>query len=204
MTVLPRLATAMNSGPDPDVLRTIGMPGVGLAVWTPEPPEGFQDWIESLPAEQLPSLRAILPARDARAAITTACDRAGTPAGPCRDHLIDRAATLAGLASEILASLLVELRIEVADGQPCPKWHLDRVPARMLCALRGPGTEFGPARPDGAPATIHRLSTGAVALFRGLLWPGREIPGIVHRSPPARPGDARLLLVVDPVDHHPC
>ncbi|TPE46994.1 DUF1826 domain-containing protein [Amaricoccus solimangrovi] len=204
MTALPRLATAMNSGPDPDVLRTIGLPGVALALWTAEPPEGFQDWIEALPTGQLPRLRAILPARDARAAITTACGRAGTPASPHCDHLIDRVATLAGLASEILASLLVELRLDVTDGQPCPKWHLDTVPARLLCPLRGPGTEFGPARPDGTPAAVHRLPTGAAALFRGLLWPGREIPGIVHRSPPARPGETRLLLVVDPVDDHPC
>ena len=184
MTTLPWLATAMNSARDPDVLRTIGLPGVALAVWMPEQPEGFQQWIDALPAGQLPCLRATLPARDARAAITTACDRARTPAGPHRDHLIDRAATLAGLASEIFASLLVELRLDVTGGQPCPKWHLDTVPARMLCTLRGPGTEFGPTLPDGTPAVIHRLPTSAAALFRGLLWPEREIPGIVHRSPP--------------------
>lgn len=142
--------------------------------------------------------------RDAKKVVTAACDSAGTPAGAFRDHLIDRAAVLATIASEILSSLLVELRLDVRSGQACPKWHLDSVHARMLCTMRGPGTEFGPARPDGTPSAVHRLPTGAAALFRGLLWPGRELPGIVHRSPPACAGATRLLLVVDPVDAYAC
>jgi len=47
--------------------------------------------------------------------------------------------------------------------------------------------------------TIHSIPTGAAALIRGLLWPGRDLSGIVHRSPPAN-GETRLLLVFDPVD----
>lgn len=204
VTALPRLATAMNRSGDPDVLRTIGMPGVAVAVWTPEQPDGFQTWIEDLPAGQLPRLRATLPPQHASDAVAVACDKAGTPAGAYRDHLVNRTAELATLASEILASLLVELRLDVTSGQACPKWHLDSVHARLLCTLRGSGTEFGPARPDGTPSAVHRLPAGAAALFRGLLWPGRDLPGIVHRSPPTRPGAIRLLLVVDPVDTHAC
>lgn len=204
MTALPRLATAMNSSDNPDVLRTVGMSGVALAVWTPTQPDGFQDWIESLPSEQLPRLRTTLPAQHARDAVAAACDRAATPAGAYRDHLVDRAAYIATLASDILASLLVELRLDVTSGQACPKWHLDSVHARLLCTMRGSGTEFGPARSDGTPSAVHRLPTGAVALFRGLLWPGKELPGVIHRSPPARSGATRLLLVVDPVEAHPC
>ena len=53
---------------------------------------------------------------------------------------------------------------------------------RLVCTLRGPGTEFSPARPDG-----------------------RELPGVVHRSPPADAAATRLLVVVDPIDEaHPC
>lgn len=204
MTVLPKLATAMNTSDDPNVLRTIRMPGVALAVWTPDQPAGFRDWIEALPVEYLPRLRTRVPASRARDAIEAACDLAGTPAGPHRDHLVERAARLAALTGEILSSLLVEVRLDVTSGQMCPKWHINSVEARLVCTMRGPGTEFGPARPDGTPSTAHRLPAGAAALFRGLLWPGQEIPGIVHRSPPAQEAATRLLIVVDPVDAHAC
>lgn len=204
MTALPRLATAMNASADPAVLRTVAMPGVALAVWTPDRPDGFQDWIDALPPERLPRLRASLPPSRVRDAIAAACERAATPPGAHRDHLIEHAAQIAALASEILSSLLVELRLGATDDQDYPKWHLDTVHARLLCALRGPGAEFGPARPDGTPTDVRSLPTGAVALFRGLLWPGRELPGIVHRSPPAQAGITRLLLVVDTVDEHAC
>lgn len=42
MKTLPRLATAMNSVGCADVLQTIGMEGVKLAVRSCEPPDGFQ------------------------------------------------------------------------------------------------------------------------------------------------------------------
>lgn len=205
MTALPRLATAMNSADDPGVLRTVAMPGVALAAWTRRPPAGFQAWLDGLAPERLPRLRRTLPAADVADAVSAACMRAGTPAGAHRDHLLADLALIVRLASEALAVPLVELRLDVSEGQACPRWHIDSVRGRLLCTLRGPGTEFGPARPDGAPSVIHRLPTGAVGLFRGLLWPGREISGIVHRSPPADAGTTRLLVVVDPVDAaHPC
>lgn len=47
MIALPKLATAMNRSGNPDVLRTITMTGVAVAVWTPDPPDGFQEWIET-------------------------------------------------------------------------------------------------------------------------------------------------------------
>lgn len=77
------------------------------------------------------------------------------------------------------------------------------------CSAPTADRELSSAWPDGAPGAIHRLPTGAVGLFRSMLWPGRELAGIVHRSPPADgatdTGATRLLLVVDPVDEaHAC
>lgn len=205
MKTRPRLATAMNSAGCADVLRTIGMDGVGLAVWSREPLDGFQTWIDGLAADRLPRLRGTMPASRAAEAVAEACDRAATPAGAYRDHLVEDMARLARLAADILSSLLVELRLDVSSGQTCPRWHIDAVRARLLCTYRGPGTEFSPARPDGTPGAIHRLPTGAVGLFRGMLWPGRELAGIVHRLPPADAGATRLVLVIDPMDEaHAC
>jgi hypothetical protein len=100
----------------------------------------------------------------------------------------------------VFGSPLLELRLDVTEGQPCPKWHVDAVPGRLICTLRGPGTEFGSIGPDGEPQAIRRMARGAVGIFRGVLWPGRELAAVVHRSPPRNAGGPRLLVVIDPID----
>ncbi|MBL9058800.1 MAG: DUF1826 domain-containing protein [Mangrovicoccus sp.] len=99
----------------------------------------------------------------------------------------------------LLAALLLEVRLEARDRQASRKWHLtwSATGRSAPCAVL---TGFGLGRPDGDPATVQVGLTSAVGLFRGLLWPGRERLGIVHRSPPVRTGETRLVLVIDPVD----
>lgn len=53
--------------------------------------------------------------------------------------------------------------------------------------------QYGPIDVDGGAQSLHQMP-------RGALWPGGELAGIVHRSPPASDGALRLLLVIDPVD----
>ena len=198
---LPRLATAVNSGTESAVLRTVALEGVGLALWERRPPEAFRSWLDGLPAEQLPSLRGTVPVTRVRPVAAEACEAAGLPAGPHRDRLVADIAEMAEIFAEVLASPVLDIRLDVTTGQACPKWHVDMVRARLLCTLPGPGTAFGPARSDGTPASLHRVPTGWAGLFRGFLWPGRDVMGIVHRSPPAREGAAaRLLLVLDPAE----
>ena len=198
-TTLPRLARRVNESCNVRVLDTLAMQGVALAVWHRPPSPALQSWLDGLPAERLPRMRRTIPAAQARLAVAAACERAETPPGRHRDDLLDQVAEMVGLAGEVLAAPLVEVRLDVTEGQTCPRWHFDAVRARLLCTLRGPGTEFGPARPDGTAAAVYSVPTAAAGLFRGLLWPGSELSGIVHRSPPAN-GETRLLLVVDPVD----
>jgi hypothetical protein len=200
MTELPRLATAVNEGCDVRILRTVAMPGVALAIWHRGQTEKQQIWLDGLPPERLPRMRGTLHSGQIREAVALALERAGTPGSPHGHRLLDDIEAMVATAAMLLASPLVQVRLDVSEDQSCPRWHLDAVCARLLCTLRGHGTEFGPARPDGTPSSIHALPTGAVGVFRGLLWPGRELSGIVHRSPPCVPGKTRLLLVVDPVD----
>lgn len=197
---LPRLATTITTSLDPGVLSTIDLDGVAAALWLREPAPGFQAWLDAVPAEALPRLRRQLRPGAVARAVAEACAATGTPDGPDSDRLVSEVAALARHAAEALGALMLEVRLEVRDRQACPKWHLDVVRGRVICTLRGTGTEFGPGRPDGDPATVHVMPTGAVGLFRGLLWPGRELSGIVHRSPAATAGETRLVLVIDPVD----
>ncbi|MCB2572738.1 DUF1826 domain-containing protein, partial [Listeria monocytogenes] len=57
--------------------------------------------------------------------------------------------------------------------------------------LGGAQAEVGDAQ------LIHSLYTGDGALLKGERWEGNEGAGLVHRSPRAEPGLARLLLTLD-------
>lgn len=195
-TVLPRIAAAMNSSDDPRVLQTLGMEGVSLALWTRSLPRDLACALDALPADRLPRLRRSLAPSGVAGAIHEACEEAGT--GDCAGCLAAEIEALAMHAMQVFASPLLELRLDVTEGQPCSKWHVDAVPGRLLCTLLGPGTEYGPIGPNGEPQSVHRMPRGTVGVFRGVLWPGRELAAIVHRSPPREEGGPRLLLVIDP------
>lgn len=198
MLDLPRIATAMNASADPRVLQTLGMEGVSLALWQRDLPEGLADWLGALAPDQLPQMRATMPASKVAKAVREACHAAqATAQAEC---FAEEIATIARHATLALGAPLLEVRLKVDTGQSCPKWHVDAVAGRVLCTLRGPGTEYGPIDADGHAQSVHQMARGAVAAFRGALWPGRELAGIVHRSPPATDGAPRLLLVIDPVD----
>ncbi len=196
--VLPRFATAMNSSADPRVLQTLGMEGVSLALWERALPERLSMALDALPVERLPRLRRRLAVHQVATAVSEACDEAGT--GDCAGLLAADIEELATHAMRVFASPLLELRLDVTEGQACPKWHVDAVPGRLLCTLRGPGTEYGPIGPNAEPQSVHRMARGAVGVFRGVLWPGQELAAIVHRSPPREVGGPRYLVVIDPVE----
>jgi hypothetical protein len=103
----------------------------------------------------------------------------------------------------------VGVRLHVLNGTMCPRFHVDRVPARLLVTYSGKGTEWlsedqvirtcGDARlPEQniRPEDIQSISTAAVALLKGELWEGNEGFGLAHRSPSPE-GAPRLVLALD-------
>jgi hypothetical protein len=190
-------ATAMNQSSDPRILYTLGMEGVSLALWTGGLSENLASTLDTLPASRLPEMRQSLQLDQVSTAVHATCTEAG--AEICADTLADYITDIAQRASAVFDTPFLNIRLDVTRDQPCPKWHLDAVPARLLCTLRGPGTEFGPIGQGDAPQSIHRMTRGAVGIFRGALWPARQPAGMLHRSPPCH--DTRLLLVIDPVWH---
>lgn len=103
----------------------------------------------------------------------------------------------------------VGVRLHVLAETMCPRFHTDRVPARLLVTYAGRGTEWLPeqlvTRADGpgplpeqvvSALDIQVMPTGAVSLLKGEAWIGNEGRGLVHRSP--APGDSpRLVLGLD-------
>lgn len=115
------------------------------------------------------------------------------------------------LYADLLGCPTIGLRLEPLDRAMCPGWHVDRTGIRLLCTLRGPGTEWlddaGIDRrglPDSAaplgtllPPTGH-AAPGDIVLLKGAAWQGNDGRGAIHRSPAMPPGAGpRWLLALD-------
>lgn len=193
------LARDVLMGREPDILADIGLPGVAAAIWTRSATPGFQSWIDSLPADKLPELRTVIPVHLAEAAARAACERAGLEPSEELDRLVGDIGALALMCAKSLDARQIRLRLDVSDEVMCPKFHVDNVPARLLCTYRGAGTDYVPLGQEAQSNRIRQVRPHAAALFRGGAWPGAERTGLLHRSPDPQ-GAARLLLVIDPVE----
>ncbi|MAD43508.1 MAG: hypothetical protein CMI02_08280 [Oceanospirillaceae bacterium] len=103
----------------------------------------------------------------------------------------------------------VGLRLDRLDKAMCPRFHVDRVPVRLVLTFAGPATEWlsednlnrnllsGAGNPCRTPAGIQQLQAGDIALLKGEEWDGNEGRGLVHRSPAPAHGEKRLMLTLD-------
>jgi hypothetical protein len=111
----------------------------------------------------------------------------------------------------------VGLRLTALDKAMCPRFHVDRVPARLVTTYQGIATEWlsngsvdrtklgqgnnGKVDEESGifqtDDDINQLTSGDVALLKGESWEGNEGGGLVHRSPSVEQGEKRLLLTLD-------
>lgn len=114
----------------------------------------------------------------------------------------------------------IGLRLTALDHAMCPRFHVDRVPCRLVTTYHGVGTEWLPhqvvnrdhlysvdkSMSDAQSglfkniSDICQLKMGEVALLKGESWQGNENAGLVHRSPQVSVGEKRLLLTLDFID----
>ena len=112
------------------------------------------------------------------------------------------------------------LRLVILDQAMCPKFHVDKVPCRLVTTLSGVGTQWLPHHlvdrsklgagslnlPDEVSgimqhsSNIQHLGVGDVALLKGEGWYNNENYGLVHRSPAITNNNQRLLLTLDCID----
>ena len=109
------------------------------------------------------------------------------------------------------------MRLKVLDKAMCPKFHVDKVPCRLVTTYQGMATQWLPHElvdqtklgwgcnglPDNesglyqSEIDIQQLNCGDVALIKGTLWEGNENAGLVHRSPELMTNEKRLILTLD-------
>lgn len=125
-----------------------------------------------------------------------------------RAQLIADVHELATLFSEYASTYTIRLMLESLHRVPCPKFHQDNVPLRLVCTYTGTGTEWLEnsnvnTHPDCCggsmaldPLRIMNLNPFEVALMKGKRWPGNKM-GIFHRSPLVDADRPRLIVKMD-------
>lgn len=184
-----------------DDLDVIAKPGVAAALWRRRVDPDWQAWIDGLAAARLPRLRVILRPDMVRDAARAACDMTELGESAARNWLVEDITALAEGFTGLMRARFLRLRLDVIETDACRRFHIDAVPARLICTYRGTGTQYGISVDGEVPRRVFTTPTGAPLVLRGTLWPGDPPSGLLHRSPPiGGSGETRLLLVLDPVD----
>ncbi|MDY6888638.1 MAG: DUF1826 domain-containing protein [Pseudomonadota bacterium] len=109
------------------------------------------------------------------------------------------------------------LRLKILDKPMCPRFHVDKIPCRLVTTYQGVATQWlnhsdvdrsklgtgNLGKPDEESGlfkslnNINQLNQGDVALLKGEYWDENEGAGLVHRSPPVAANEQRLLLTLD-------
>jgi hypothetical protein len=136
-------------------------------------------------------------ARGAKSKIDRGLDRLELKApGGQRARLAD---DILGLVCGMLAGFdwpRVEVRLDLADVQACPKFHSDNVLVRLVTTYFGPGTEYIETR---RPDVVHRAAPGSLVFLKGHRHP-THCDTILHRSPAIARGRRRLSVAIDRAD----
>lgn len=124
--------------------------------------------------------------------------------------------------ADLLGPPRVGVRLCSVREAMCPRFHVDRVMARLILTYHGPGTEWLDScdvdrrhlglqtshltdETSGLirhPSAVQKMQSFSVGILKGEAWPGNLGRGAVHRSPMLAPtqrlsGERRVLLTLD-------
>ena len=195
----------------PTVFGDIYQSEINIAIWQRKLPATLQNSVKTFLALNPTFQREmILKPQDALSRISKSFDNNMAEVSEDIAELVDMFCYLFELKE-------VGMRLKVLDRTMCPKFHVDRVPCRLVTTYQGIATEWLPHEvldytklgwgSNGLPDSesglyqkerdIQQLGCGDVALLKGTLWDGNENAGLVHRSPVLPANEKRLILTLD-------
>jgi hypothetical protein len=206
------------------IFRHVRESGCDLAIWERQLPAPVAQFCEGLLAE--PSFVDLdVTAEPGYALLYSLAELtpfSGSNHETAAHWLVEDIAALASEFADVAGCQRVRVRLSKVTDHGCSVFHIDNLPARLLCTYSGPGMQWvdephvrreelglrGRNTEEANAAIIPNIThvqtapTGAVAIFKGRLWPEIEGLGLVHRSyPVCRPDQSRLRLVIDPAGH---
>ena len=171
-------------------------PQTDAAIWSRALPAPVHDWINALPAEQLPSARVVLTPEQVSLCMAEIFEAHHIATCAALAWLMKDIETLAFEVQQDAKTPLVRLRLDPIFDDACSKMHIDNVFARLICTYRGPGTELGLSIGDGP--TLASVATGMPIYMKGKQWTDHDLVGLTHRSPPIKgSGLVRWLVVLE-------
>lgn len=199
-------------GTEPGVLTDFYQEDVNIAVWQRTFSPSFSSAIsEFLIANPKVHTSEVLSPAQTQAVLKASLGQHSPP------ELIDDIAELVDMFCCLFELKRAGLRLAVLDRAMCPRFHVDRVPGRLVTTYQGIATQWLPheqvqrdklgagnnGKPDNlsglfqCETDIQQLGRGDVAILKGERWEGNENAGLVHRSPAPAAGENRLLLTLD-------
>ena len=197
----------MSQDKQPMVLSDIYQEDINIAIWRRQKQFLVKEFLALNPTFQK---EMILTPQDALSRINEFFDNNMTEVSEDIALLVDMFCYLFELKQ-------AGMRLKVLDKAMCPKFHVDKVPCRLVTTYHGMATQWLPHElvdqtklgwgcnglPDSesglyqSESDIQQLDCGDVALIKGTLWKGNENAGLVHRSPELIANEKRLILTLD-------
>ena len=201
--------SSLSSSQANEVLADIYNPAVNLAIWQ-----------RSLPGAVHAEVAALLSTRPTlklsrEVTVDNCIERLQDELGPLAPELYRDIQALVDMYSCLFELDAVGLRLTALDRAMCPRFHVDKVPCRLVTTFAGPASEFldnrdvdrsklgpGPIQDFAgglfqSDEAIVRTRAGDVCLLKGDRWIDNEGKGIVHRSPQVPDGGKRLVMTLD-------
>lgn len=199
-------------GSEPAVLSDIYLAENNIVIWKRELPATLKDSVDAF-IKANPTFQTSMTVTPQ----TVFSSISESLADSSQQELCENIAELVDMFCYLFELKRVGLRLTVLNRAMCPKFHVDRVPTRLVTTFQGIATEWLPhqtvkreklglgsnGKPDSEsglyknPDDIQQLRCGEVALLKGELWEGNENAGLVHRSPALSADKSRLLLTLD-------
>ena len=191
----------------PSVLSDIYQSEINIAIWRRQKQFLVKEFLALNPTFQK---EMILTPQDALSRISESFDNNMT-------EVSEDIALLVEMFCYLFELKQAGMRLKVLDKAMCPKFHVDKVPCRLVTTYQGIATQWLPHElvdqtklgwgcnglPDSESGLyqrkrdIQQLDCGDVALIKGTLWEGNENAGLVHRSPGLIANEKRLILTLD-------
>ena len=201
-----------STGSDPLIFTDIYQEENNIVTWQRELPKSLKNTVSQFLASN-PTFQISMTVSPDRAFSSLSEVLGGSDYSPLAENI----AALVDMFCCLFELSQAGLRLTALDKAMCPKFHVDRVPCRLVTTYQGRATEWlphhvvdrtklGPGSNGLADsesglyqqhADIQQLSCGDVALLKGENWHHNENAGLVHRSPALTEGENRLLLTLD-------
>jgi hypothetical protein len=199
---------------NPMVFTDLFLPEKHIAIWQRSAQQTISRYFEACFEDLGQGLRTVYSMSTLKQALVAAL-----PEGEGKAAVIEDIYLLAEMLTCLFDCHDVGIRLAPVTEAMCPRFHVDKIPARLICTYLGNGTQWLPAEVvthsklgHGAngqadhesglycePAAVQQLKSFDVGILKGTTWHDDVTKAVVHRSCPVEKGQKRVLLTLDPM-----